>query len=91
MTILEKLIEDVQETLPTVVVNMDRPIAPEGRWFVDFRYHKRDVVLEWDARGERFGVTLNTSDVGYGERSAWVTTHYYRAFARILGLLAYGT
>jgi len=91
MTLIERLIEDVQETLPSVVVSMDPPTDPKGRWFADLRYNKRDVVVEWDVRGDRLGVTLNTGDVGYGEKSAWVTTHYYRAFARVLSLLVYGT
>lgn len=90
MNPIEHFIEDVQNTLPTVIVSMDPPSNPKGRWFVDFRLNKRDVVVEWQATEKYFGVTLSTGNLGYGEKADWVSQNYYKTFAKVLSLLAFG-
>lgn len=90
VSVVERFIEDIQDVLPNVVVSMDPPADSGGAWFVDFRFNQRDVVVLWHATERYFGVSLNTGDIGYGEKPNWVSRNYYKTLARVLRLLAFG-
>lgn len=90
MNLIEQLLDDLKTTLPEIETNIDRPRDKvTGRWWLDAKLEGRHVVVEWSPPSGHMGVSLVTDDTGYGEKADWVSTSYYRTFARVLHLLVF--
>jgi len=87
---IEYILHAALDTFPTVLSNVERPKDPNGCWFLDLIYQNRRVVVQWHVEERYMGVSLVTSETGYGEKPDWVGTNPYKALAEVLRLMAFG-
>jgi len=84
ITKLEKLLK---AKLPQSVIELDAPDQREGNWWIDVRFGKRRVTVDYQpARG--FGIY--DSDAGFGERPTEIYRTAELAARRLVQLFAAG-
>lgn len=88
MTTVDRFAKRLQQVLPRVEVEVDRPRDGGGTWWVDASLGDHRVTIDWRPR-RGFGVSSASSD-SYGERSDEVYSDLERTVRRVAALLRTG-
>jgi hypothetical protein len=83
---------DLLTELPGLSANLDEPMDPQGKWWIDLKYQGHCVTVEW-MPSIGFGVSAPTPEtvVGYGEGPEEALHSLAETRDRVLYLLKYKT
>jgi DNA-binding XRE family transcriptional regulator len=85
---VDAFVKELHRALPKSKVIVDEPARPEGAWFLDVRYRRKSLVVEY-RRGKGFGLS-STGEGGLGEGPDEILPDATEAAARATQLLRSG-
>jgi hypothetical protein len=86
---IESLAKQLRKRFPNASIEIDRPRARSGVWYLDVVVDDHPVVIEWK-EGSGFGVSSSPTHA-YGERADEVYPDEEATYGRIVSLLLSGS